>query len=166
VAPVRQPVESGFRRHFAFFSVILPRRGHATNDQCASNVGNRAQPLCILSCISYPRGVMSDPVQSTSEQPKWARPDFREFYKEKCVVEQREDGATWHLGSGIGPAAHPLAHSIPMSQFDCAACGGIYPYLTVVAATQGAKNTYGEGPWSYEFVCDGCGKYNQVVREG
>jgi hypothetical protein len=109
---------------------------------------------------------MSDPVQSTSEQPKWTRPDFREFYKEKCVVEERDDGSTWHFGTGIGPAAHPLSHSIPMSQFDCAACGGIYPYLTVVAATQGAKSTYGSGPWSYEFVCDSCGKYNQVEKEG
>ena len=128
--------------------------------------GFAAQTLCILNSISYPRGVMSDPVQSTSEQPKWARPDFREFYKEKCLVEEREDGTKWHFGSGIGPAAHPLSHSIPMSQFDCASCGGIYPYLTVVAATQGSKSAYGEGPWTYEFLCDSCGRYNQVVKEG
>jgi hypothetical protein len=120
--------------------------------------------LCISAQLSYPRRDMSDPVQSTTEEPRWTRPDFREHYADKCVVEER-DGHTWHLGKGVGPAAHPLAREIPMSQYDCAACGGIYPYHTVVAATHTAGQGYNSGPWTYEFQCDSCGRYNQVVKE-
>ena len=59
------------------------------------------------------------------ETPTYARKDYLTHYKEKCILVEKA-ASTWYFGTGISPAAHPLAHVVPMSSHNCKNCGFIH----------------------------------------
>ena len=44
----------------------------------------------------------------------------------------------------MAPAAHPLAHVVPMSSHNCKNCGFIPPYMEVIAATYAMSPASGD----------------------
>ena len=88
----------------------------------------------------------------------YTAPDYRERYTEACFVERRE-GRDWHVGRGIHQSRHPIGHLF--GDLRCVNCD--IDYATVVAASIATAPDNGKTELTYEFRCDGCGKYNQVV---
>lgn len=118
---------------------------------------------------------MTEPEHGVTEEPRWTRADYATFYSERCEPLEI-DGKLWHVGKGIGPAAHPLQKKIPFDDFECKKCGGLYPYFEVVAATldlpEGSAEVKAEEAdpnkaqrYSFEFRCDMCRSFNQIATK-
>ena len=102
---------------------------------------------------------------NVTDKPVYTTLDYKTVYTEKCVQVEKA-GTTWWMGTGISPAVHPAANVIPMNDFNCANCGFIPPYFSVVAANYALSPVNGDESWAFEFCCDGCQKFNQLASKG
>lgn len=67
------------------------------------------------------------------------------------------DGSGWYRGTGIAPAAHPLAGEIPFA--GCEHCTS--RNVLVIAAQRSIHPMSGDEYWDYELVCQICGRFTQ-----
>jgi hypothetical protein len=90
--------------------------------------------------------------EEINQSPRFAPGDYRTRYSAPCAPFD-ERGQRWYKGTGVAPAAHPLAGAIGFGA--CASCASAQ--VLVIAAQHSVHMMSGDIYWDYELACEACG---------